>query len=176
MISKELKHAAKTKTQIRDVLHHYLYRPVLLKLERELDAIIVANNQIIRSSYECFMYRNELYKKSTFKGLPPRPSNRLDKSLFERMDKYIDTVGDLNQYEMPYVMGFVNQVLNSSDDLMDYLRVFPKLLHSPLQEMIDSCPCKNTKLAPETVADMQHRNHENIELIKQRLAYNLLLQ
>lgn len=171
-----LKHDPRTKTQIRDALYDYLYKPVLAKFERELDEIVVANTRAIASSHACFTYRNVLYKKSDFQGLPPRLSNKLIPALVDRMETYLEAKGRVNQQELPYVMGFINLVLNSSDDMLDYLNVFPGVLHAPLKAMIDTCPCHNTKLAPETAEEMRDRNQHPIELIKQRLAYNLLLQ
>jgi len=176
MTDTQLKHDPRTKSQIRDVLYDYLYKPVRRKFRRELDEIVVANTRALASSYACFVYRNGLYKKSDFQGLPPRPANRLVKGLQDRMETYLHDLGQVNQHELPYVMGFINNVLNSSDDLKDYLQVFPSVLHPPLNQMIDKCPCKSTKLAPEAAEEMRDRNQHSIELIKQRLAYNLLLQ
>jgi len=88
---------------------------------------------------------------------------------------YLKEVNELNMHEIPYVMGFINQVLNSSDDLNDYLRVLPETMHRPLKELMDICPCRTTKLSPETVEEMRTRNNHSIELMKRRLVTNLLL-
>lgn len=171
-----LRHDPRTKSQIRDVLYHYLYDPVIRKFKKELDEIVVANTRAVGSASFSFVYRNEMYVKSDFTGRPPLKANRLVAALQERMDKYLHDLGEVNNTELPYVMGFVNQVLNSSNDMEDYLLVFPSVLHPPLKDMIDTCPCHNSKLAHETAEEMRERNQHSIELIKRRLAYNLLVQ
>ena len=90
------------------------------------------------------------------------------------MDLYLKDLNTLNTHEIPYVLGFINQVLNASNDLPDYLRVLPASIHQPIQDMINSCGCRTTQLTEETVAHLQQSNQRSIELLKQRLMLNLL--
>lgn len=175
MTTHQLQHDPRTKQQIKDALYTYLYAPVERKLKRTLDELIVANSRALASSHDSFIYRNKVYKREETSKVPRR-KNPLVPALHERMDAYLAQVEQLNTQEIPYVVGFINQVLNSSDDMQDYLRVFPEPLHPPLHEMIDKCPCHTTKLKTETVEELVARNQEPIELIKHRLVHNLLLQ
>ena len=171
----QLHHDPRTKKQIKDCLYEYLYAPVDRKLYQRIREIIVANSRALASSQTGFMYRNVWYSLEPTK-VAPRRKDRLVPALRDRMEEYLTEKAQLNDYEIPYVLGFINAVLNSSDDMQDYLLVFPSPLHPPLKKMIDSCPCGTTRLQPETVEEMQERNRLPIELIKSRLVTNLLLQ
>lgn len=170
-----IEHDPRTKQQIKDRLYHFLYDPVQRKFDLRLKHLIVANAKALSSSQDGFMYRNHWYTLSPDQP-QPRPSDRLVPALRPEMDAFLRDRHQLNSYEIPYVLNYINQVLNSSDDMQDYLRAFPEPLHRPLNEMIESCPCRSTKLPPETIEELQERNHIPIELIKQRLVTNLLLQ
>lgn len=171
----QLRHDPRTKQMIKDRLYKYLYAPVERKLHTRIKGIIIANSRTLSSSQTGFMYRNEWYSLEPDKPAPRR-KDRLVNALKPQMDEYLKEIKQLNNTEIPYVLGFINTVLNSSDDMNDYLQVFPTPLHTPLKEMIDTCPYLTTKLQPETVAEMQARNQVSIEMIKSRLVTNLLLQ
>ena len=175
MTGTQLHHDPRTKQQIKNCLYEYLYSPVQRKMNKRIKEIIVANSKAQASSQTGFMYRNEYYCIDE-KAIPPRRKIRLLDSLKPKMEEHLQETKHLNEYEIPYVLGFINQVLNSSDDMQDYLKVFPTPLHPPLQKMIDSCPCSNSKLTPETADEMAKRNEVPINLIKSRLVLNLLLQ
>jgi hypothetical protein len=81
----------------------------------------------------------------------------------------------LNNHELPYVLGFINQVLNSSNNLQDYLKLLPDSVHSPIQKLINSCPCRVVDLTPDEIKHLKEKNYESIELIKQRMLSNLIL-
>jgi hypothetical protein len=65
-------------------------------------------------------------------------------------------------------------VLNSSNDLPDYLRLLPSIIHQPIQDVINTCGCRTTHLTPEVVQAIQAKNEQSIELIKKRLVLNLI--
>lgn len=169
----ELQHDPRTKQQLKDILYNYLYEPVRKHYETVLNGIILQNCKLINSAYESFSYKGQLYVTDPMLKLP-RKANRLAPALVPEMDKYLAEVKELNDKEVPFVLGFINQVLNSSNDLPDYLRVFPEAIHKPIQEVIATCGCRTTKLSAEEVQAMQLKNQASIELIKKRLVLNLL--
>jgi len=175
MSDAQLQHDPRTKSNIKELLYHYLYDPIEKKLDEEIKALVIANAKALKSSQRGFVYRNHWYTTEPDKPAPRR-KDRLIPALKSRMDEYLAEVTTLNTQELPYVMGFINQVLNSSDDLQDYFQVFPESLHEPLQTMIGSCPCRMTRLAPETAQEMRERNAHPIQLIQSRLVLNLLIQ
>lgn len=168
-----LQHDPRTKQQIKDMLYAFLYEPVQRQFKQRLDTLIKRNTAINGASHLSFTYRGHLYTCDI--APPPRKLNRLNPQLVPDMDAYLADVKQLNDKEVPYVLGFINAVLNASNDLHDYLRVFPQSLHPPIQKLIDSCPCRTKKLTDAEVREMQAKHQQYIDLAKQRLVTNLLI-
>ncbi len=168
-----LQHDPKTKQQIKDALYEHLYGPALKKFKTRLDTLIVKNSVSLGNSETSFMYKGDIYQMD--QTPLPRKMNRLIKILHPAMDEYLRELQKLNNYELPYVMGFINQVLNASNDPQDYLLILPQSLHYPVEKLIASCPCRNKKLTVEGIQDIQIRNQIPISLMKQRMVVNLLI-
>lgn len=163
----------KTKWEIKEKLYMYLYEPVEKKLKAQLNNIILRNTIAVGSPDKSFMYKGEIYSIESQRT--SRKINRLVANLIPEMDEYLSTLKELNEKEIPFVMGFINQVLNSSNDLNDYLRIFPPSVHAPIKKMIDSCPYRTIHLSESTVEAIQAKNETSIKLMKQRMAKNLLI-
>jgi hypothetical protein len=163
----------RTKQEIKDLLFSYLYDPIKRKLTRELELIIQKNSVLLGAGHASFMYKGEFYSADSSR--PPRVKNKLLPQLQTRMNDYLKAVNDLNINELPYVLGFIHQTLNASNNLSDYLRVFPEYLHRPIEDLIRQCPCRNKELSAEEVITLQNKNKKSIEMIKQRMVMNLLI-
>ena len=172
-MSEVLQHDPRTKSQIKDMLYAFLYEPVQRQFKTRLDSLIKRNTVILGASHQSFIYKGNLYTCDITP--PPRKLNRLVPQLVPDMDAYLADLKQLNDKEVPYVMGFINQVLNSSNDLHDYLRLLPSSVHQPIQKLIDSCPYRTKKLTDEQVQELQTRNKQYIDLVKQRMVTNLLI-
>jgi len=172
-MNEPLQHDPRTKQQIKDVLYSYLYKPIEDHFLKRLHSLIAKNVVLTGCSHASFMYKNELYTCDTTPL--PRKMNRLATQLHPEMGEYLKDLAQLNDREMPFVVGFINQVLNSSNELHDYLRLLPSSVHYPVQDLINSCPCRAKKLSDESVAVLQHKNQGPIQMIKQRMVNNLLL-
>lgn len=168
-----LQHDPRTKQQIKDVLYELLYRPIQKQLEGRLNQIIIKNTVQGSHTHKSFIYRNEIYNVDT--APLPRKMNRLLPQLQPEMDAYLRELKELNNSELPYVLGFINRVLNSSNELHDYLRVFPETIHGPIQHLINTCPCRARKLTEEQVNDLKANNQQAIDLLRQRMVINLLI-
>ena len=168
-----LQHDPRTKQYIKDVLYSFLYDPIEKQLKRQLDALIIKNSVLIGASHTSFMYKGTLY--SIDDSRPPRKMNMLVNQLHPFMDEYLKEVKKLNNVELPYVLGFITQVLNSSNDLHDYLRVLPDSIHRPIEKIIASCPCRSKHLTEDVIESLQTKNKVSIDLIKQRMVTNLLI-
>lgn len=167
-------HDPRTKHQLKDMLYHYLYDPVERRFKERLDAMIKDNDRITNNYTECMSYRGTLYQiNPQFK--PPRSVPRLSKLLVPRMDAYLAEVRQLNNDELPFVLGFITQVLNSSDNLHDYVRALPDSVHKPLKEVIARCGCHTASLTELELQNLLIRNAASINLMKQRMVLNLLL-
>jgi hypothetical protein len=172
-MTEQLQHDPRTKQQIKNALYLYLYTPVEAEFKRRLDALIVRNAVASGHSHRSFMYKNVLYNCDP---LPlPRKMNRLALHLQPEMNEYLKEVKQLNEKEVPYVLGYITQVLNSSNDLCDYYRLLPESVHNPIRQLLDTCPCKSRKLPDEAVAMLQDKNKLSIELMKTRMVTNLLI-
>ena len=168
-----LQHDPRTKSQIKELLYAFLYEPVQRQFKHRLDALIIRNTAIAVASHQSFTYRGNLYTIDT--SPVPRKLTRLVPQLHADMDAYLADLKQLNDKEVPYVMGFINQVLNASNDLHDYLRLLPASVHQPIQQLIDSYPCRTKKLTDAEVQEMQAKNQRYIDLVKQRMVTNLLI-
>lgn len=167
-----LQHDPRTKQQIKDMLYAFLYEPVQRQFKNRLNNLIQRNTLISGSGHQSFTYKGNLYTCDV--APPPRKLNRLNPQLVPGMDAYLIDLKQLNDKEVPYVVGFINQVLNASNDLHDYLRVLPQSLHPPIQKLIESCPCRTKRLTDAQVQEMQAKNQHYIDLVKQRMVINLL--
>jgi len=168
-----LEHDGKTKQQIKDALYSYLYEPTQRSFKTRIDTLIARNTLMGGYSHKHFIYKGVVYNGEV--TLPPLRKNRLLASLKGEMEDYLADLEKLNNTELPYVIGFINQVLNSSCDFQDYLKVLPESLHPPLLKLSATCPCKNSRLDPDRVKAIVEANTGSIALVKERLVRNLLL-
>lgn len=167
----KLHHDPKTKQLIKDALYNFLYGPALKQFEVRLHEIVVKNAVLLGSSYTVFSYKGGIYGEGKY----PRKIDRLHSRLQPPMDAYLQDLQQLNGVEMPYVLGYINQVLNSSNELHDYLLLLPQSLHPPINNLISTCPCKGVKLDIKTVEQLKDANCVPISLMKNRLFTNLLI-
>lgn len=169
----QLQHDPRTKQLIKDVLYDFLYDPVRNQFQRRLDVLIVRNTLLGGYSHKSFTYKGVLY--SSDNGSPPRKANRLVPQLKDSMDEYLADLKQVNEQEVPFVIGFINQVLNASNNLTDYLRILPDSVHYPLEKLIDKCPCRDKKLNDDTVDQLREKNKTSIDMMKARMVTNLLI-
>ena len=172
-MSNELQYDPQTKRNIKDLLFNYLYEPAISQFKSRLEAIISKNCTLNNTESRAFHYKGKQYasEHATF----PVKRIRLHSLLHETMNNYVEELNKLNDYELPYVLGFLGQVLNSSDALPDYIGALPEAIHRPLMNLASQCPCKTGKLSQEAILDLKIRNQAPITLIKQRLVMNLLI-
>lgn len=162
----------RTKQQIKDLLYHHLYDALERKLLARLTRLIQQNCLVQQKDYQGFSYKGEAY---VIDSRPqPRKLPRLVPHLHTAMEDYLADIRQVNREEVPFVLGFLNQVLNASNDLQDYLKVLPECLHPPIRKLIDECSCRTEHLDSQKVAELQDKNQLPIDLIKQRLMLNLL--
>lgn len=168
-----LQHDPRTKIQIKDLLYSFLYYPVRQHFKKQLESLITRNTVLLGATHKSFIYRGVVYSSDTTS--PPRRMNRLSPQMIPDMENYIRELKELNDNEIPFVVGYINQVLNSSNNLHDYLLLFPPSIHPPIEKLIASCPCLTKHLTADDVTSIQHKNSKSISLIKQRMATNLLI-
>lgn len=174
MTTDSIAYDPRTKKRIKDALYEFLYGPVQIQMDKTLKGLIIKNSLIFRNGQTVFTYKGETYTYTPGEKYP-RPMNRLDKSLHNEMDVYLDELTRLNTEEIPYVVNYIKQVLNSSDSFADYYRLLPDSVHHPIKELEKGCPCRSVTLTPDMAAVIQQKNTKPIELMRNRMVYNLLL-
>jgi hypothetical protein len=172
-MEQQLQFDPRTKQYIKDLLYDFLYTPVVNQFKLRLDTIIIRNTLLAGYGHRSFNYKGETYSVDT--GPMPRVWNRLVPALKPQMDEYLKDLKELNDREVPLVLGFINQVLNSSNHLNDYLRIFPDSAHSPIEKLIATCPCQAKKLSDERVTELKEQNSHVIGMMKARMVTNLLI-
>ena len=168
-----LQHDPKTKQQIKDMLYGFIYTPVQKQFANGLAVIVNKNTTMLGAKHNSFIYKGEVYSCDI--APTPRIMNKLVPLLIPVMNQYLADLKELNTKELPYVLGYINKVLNSSNDLCDYLRVLPQALHAPIERYIATYPCRANHLTDKAVLELVSTNQEPINLIKQRLVTNLLI-
>lgn len=169
---KPLQHDPRTKTQIKYALYKHLYSKVNREFEERLALIVQKNTLLGQHRHFSFMYKGVLY--STDISPAPRKSNRLMTELVPMMDQYLKDRKEIETKEMPYVLGFITAVLNSSNVLTDYLKLLPESVHGPINELIYNCPDQAKGMSQDAVDKLKQDNLSNIQLMKERMVRNLL--
>lgn len=162
-----------TKQQIKDSLYEFLYAPVTKQFQNRLDTLIIRNTLLAAHSHKSFVHKGVVY--SCDAEPPPRRWNKLLPELRPQMEDYLRDVRQVMDQEIPYVLGYINKVLNSSNSVTDYMQLFPDCVHAPLQKLAATCPCQNTALTTEKIQQLSQANETSINLIKQRMVMNLLI-
>ena len=168
-----LEHDPRTKQQVKDALYSFLYGPIQKQFKSRIDTLILRNTLLNGYDHRHFVYKGVVYNSDT--SPTPTRKNRLNPQLKDQMEEYLADLTELNTDELPYVLGFLNQVLNASTDLTDYKRVLPESVHHPLDQLLATCPCRTTSLSSERVQALMSKNIETINMIKRRLVTNLLI-
>lgn len=161
----------RTKQMIKDMLYHHIYDPVEYRLHEKLKLIMGKNRLLNHHEVDYFSYKAKVY---SLDGTTMRSAPRLDPSLHEEMQEYLKELNELNRVEIPYILNFINQALNASNDLRDYLKILPECLHQPIQELIDAHECQTERLSPEEVESFKERNANSIVMVKKRLLLNIM--
>lgn len=165
-------HGSLSKMQIFNSLRDLLYTPITNQMKSKLQDIILRNTLINKYSHKSFTYKNEFYSDDATP--PPRIMNRLHPSLVSDMENYLKEWKALNQEEIFYVMGFISQGLNASNNLQDYLKIFPEPLHQRLRQFSNYPSYCDTHLSQQKIQMIRDKNEKAISLIKQRMVLNLL--
>lgn len=169
----KIEYDTQTKQQIKDVLYSFLYDPVKKQFKDRIDSLILRNTIIGGHSHKHFTYSGSVYNSELSR--PPAKKNQLHPLLHQQMDYYLADLDDINRHELPHVLGFINQVLNSTSDLYDYMRILLESINCPLGKMLSTYTCRTQHLDEDRVQHIVAKNHEPIGMIKRRLAANLLI-
>ena len=174
MTDNKLFHDPRCKYIIKEELLSFIYKPVREHYVNRLKKIIARNSDIHKTNNGCFWYRGEIYKAEE-NIVMPRKADQLHESLRPEMDQYISDLDHLQNYELPHVQNFLNQILNATSSFQDYYAIFPESMHQPLKNLVNTDPCHSHHLDSQQIHNLYKQNLHPIELLKQRMVRNLLL-
>lgn len=161
------KQVPQVKQHIKDTLYEFLFEPVNNSLKKQLEHLVYRNCVINHYTHKSLAYKGSIYNFDT--EAPPRRWNRLSPELRPTMDKILKDTKELGDLEVPYVMGYITQVLNSSEHLSDYLALLPDCVHPAFRKILHNLPAPSLEPAKKVF------NQKAVDLIKQRMVMNLLL-
>jgi len=173
-----LEYDATAKSRIKQELYEFLYGPTNAAFAARLDKIVEANNATKSRAWAFFRFRGVTY----FHSQAPRNAHlsreivTLDPALHSDMESYIEDLSKVNDRELPYVMGYINAVLNRTDHLPDFYDLFPDAFHGVLDKVIQKCPCRTRLLPDEKIQSLLSDYKESITLMKQRLVKNMIIK
>ena len=169
----QLQYDPRTKQAIQNALLNALYVPGDTLFWDSVSKLIVRNCLLGGFSHKSFLYKEKMYNIDHTQ--PTRPFNRLVPQLIPVMKELLKDREETVRQEQPFIKGYINKVLNSSDSFQDYLRLLPAALHRPIMEFSAQCPCRTHKLDDAAVQKFQEENAAYLQLIKQRMVKNLLI-
>lgn len=171
----------RVKSRIRQKIVDSLYWRVSEKQKKRLIQLTEANNRLLASGQQGFMYKGTWYSahmKRVNRLTMPRSKNRLHPRLHPEMEEYLNGLAQIEDEETPYVLGYITKVLNASETTTDLYLLLPEALHKPIQESeglyADRSHAFNEKTATAFMEDPI--NKKGLDLLKTRLMLNLLDQ
>lgn len=135
------------KQQIKDLLYSALYGPVQHHFKKRLNDIARVNSLLAGDPNQAFTYKEQLYNYNTDQSSLVQP-NDLATLLHPLMGKYLRDLAEINQNELPYVLGYIDRLSNSFNGLQDHQ-------------------------SPQDLNIIAIQNLKALDLIKQRQANNL---
>lgn len=168
-----LEYDPKTKIQIEDALYKFLYAPITRQSKTRIETLIARNTVMGGHTHKHFIYRGIVYNADV--TTPPVRKNRLVPQLRDEMEEYLADQRQINGQELPFVLGYIKQVLNSSNNFSDYFQMLPEALHEPLESLRATCPCRASSITAEKAQAIRTKNQVPIDMIKRRLVMNLLI-
>lgn len=174
-MNEALVYDAKTKKRILGALLEHLYLPVESDLRLRLNKLIVKNSLLLENNQRAVIYKNEVYAMDDNTVLP-RVVNKLDRSLEDEMKQILKERQTIDEDELPYVKAYLVKILNTTNHFPDYYELLPHALHNVLDKLKLSCPCRSSYLDKRGLDNLRDKNVVPVELMKQRMTYNLLLK
>lgn len=139
----------RTKQAIKLNLEDVMYANTARRELNKLQNISTKNMALMAHPHNSFSYKGEYYN---FEQVPLRYKNqRLMVELQPAMDKWLADKKHLELTEKPFVIGFFNKVLNSTNSIDDYFALLPDWMHRAIR----SLPLTPESMLPRELDDDQ---------------------
>lgn len=123
----------RTKQQIKQALEGAMYAPTERRNEKKLHNLIVENSTRAGYNHLSFSYKGEYYNMEITQLR--YKTQRLVPELQSSMDEYLAEKKHIEYTEKPYIIGFFNKMLNTSNSVLDYYQLLPGCIHRPLAQL-----------------------------------------
>lgn len=161
------------KKLIKEAIEGFVYTATKRRFDTKLREIITTNSVDSRFTHHSFSYRGEYY---SFEVEVPRfKTQRLLPELHPSMDAWLAAKKELEYFEVPYVAGFFNKVLNASNSVLDYRAILPDWLHPTLDAMnIPEALILPREMTDEQVEQFKETNAAGLLMLKKRMVLDLV--
>jgi hypothetical protein len=157
-------------------IHKAVMTALFTKMEKihaeEVNKLAVQNFEIMGYTHLSFAYNGQFYSVDGTEGPPVR--QRLHPSLVSQAIHMEAEFGHPLAYERSIAANYLSSVLAFSQYPGDYLLLLPGAL-TPVVSQAIVCSDWSTTLTPEKMAAFKAKHQKGYELIRNRLALNLLL-
>ena len=160
------------KYRIKGRIWEVLFTPVEKDLKKQLEVIASKNCHLQGLSHKSFLYKGMRFNADTTP--PPLRSNYLAPSLKPDMEEYLSKVNEYRDHEENLITGYITMVLNLCTHPLDCLRLLPTGLHAHVADLLRTSP--ESDLDEGIVQEVLKNNQKPIQMIKERMALNLLLR
>lgn len=161
------------KLVIREAIMAALFTKMANLAQTELHNLIRRNALVSNYTHLSFAYNGKFYSMEP-EYLPSPPiRQRLHPSLLGDMKYYLDEFGYPLEMEKTRVEGYLTSMLAYSPLPGDYLLLLPAALHAVVQGAV-TCDW-STDLSPEKIASFMAKYQSGYDLLRQRMAINLIL-
>lgn len=168
-----MSHNPRLKSQMKKLILAILYEPYELGRRKVLNEIIQRNCVLQKISLDMFTYKGSYFSYSPIPTRLPKP--KLHPDLHVKMDAWLAEEQSMSLIERPYIDGYVTSVLNSSNEVGDWLRLLPDSIQGSIRTLLLGNVTYPTDLPDEEIIRILEVNSLSIQLMKERMARNLLL-
>jgi hypothetical protein len=140
--------------------------------DEEVHKLAVQNLELLGYTHLSFAFNGQFYSVDGTEGPPVR--QRLHPSLVCQAIKMEAEFGHPLAYERSIAANYLSSVLAFSQHPGDYLLLLPGALTSTVKQAI-VCSDWSTTLTPEKIAAFKAKHQKSYDLIRNRLALNLIL-
>lgn len=173
------------KWHIRDAVLNALYIPVEDHYHVAIDDLVKRNTMKLQQhdmalhksvqpghTHRSFAYNGKFYNLEQTDGPPVR--NRVHPELEAEVKTCTTHYEQILNYEKTLVAGYLTAMLSESRHPGDYLPLLPQSLHDPLKRCI-AWEDWSVKLSQEKIDAFLAKHQPRYDLIRQRMATNLIL-
>lgn len=163
----------KAKLRVKQAIEHHLYGVFDDKMKTRLEELIDQTSAMTQHAAESFSYKGVKYIREGWR-VSPHMIKRLHSDLDPIMDQWLADKAEIDEYERPIVMGYVQNVLNSAKKPSDYLVLFPSALTEQFSTLMADLCGDYSHVSIDEAESLVKTHEAAYTLLKTRLMMNML--